>query len=668
MTRSNPRAETTRGVSRGKSHLFRFLVFCLPLCVFVLAEMLLRLLGFGGYPAFLREAGRLSSGETLCLVEPAASKPYFFANPTRPGYADQTTFVMPKPADTVRIFLVGESAAKGYPQPRNLAMSSFLQAMLADVLPGRNVEVINMGTTAVASFPLVYMVKDALKFDPDLFVFYLGNNEFFGAYGTASLNAVGTMSPRVLRVWRALRGLAVTQALGSWLHGRPQENRTLMEEMIGRIVIGKDSPLRKAAARNLAVNLGAMLDHLDAASVPAIVCTTAGNEAGLAPLGGDVSGETNSSARALFLRAQELLTQGDREAAKATFLAARDADTMPWRPTSATEEAVREAARQAGAVFCDVAEILRSESPDGVIGWEFMDDHVHLSLKGQARVAQAIAEAMTELPPPWRISPEALEGLADWKTHAQRLGANFYDDYRVKHTLRVLFGVDFMKRARPEAFERYKRACRQAEAGMSPAVLAAAREWQTMRPHAGGLRPLTAMVARVLLQENNTAEALWLYEIAQRQVPEYTSWYIEYVYFALACRERLAGGLSEGEREAAMRAIAQGEFLLAHGDAESGLTERYVGRLHQLRGEWREAIPFLLSARSRLTAEDRVACDHALIVSYAKTGQQEEALALADEGVRAGMRFEDIYRRLRAEVQSGRWNRSPASHQNANDL
>ncbi|MFM9180025.1 MAG: hypothetical protein ACKOV8_02045, partial [Phycisphaerales bacterium] len=155
-----------------KRRVFLAATMGVPIAVVLLLEVVLRLFGWGGYPAFIREAGELRPGERLCLVEPAATKPYFFANPTRPGYAEETNFVMPKPAGTVRIFLVGESAAKGYPQPRNLAMSSFLRAMLEDAWPGRTVEVINMGTTAVASFPLVSMVEEVVRHDPDLVVLY----------------------------------------------------------------------------------------------------------------------------------------------------------------------------------------------------------------------------------------------------------------------------------------------------------------------------------------------------------------------------------------------------------------------------------------------------------------------------------------------------------------
>ena len=675
-------------LSPPKRRLFIAITVALPFLVLALAEVILRLFGWGGYPPWIREAGQLPSGTTLCLVESAAAKPYFFANPTRPGYADQTNFLMPKPADTIRIFLVGESAAKGYPQPRNLAMSSFLQAMLTDAWPEKNVEVINLGTTAVASFPLVYQVRDALRFSPDLFIFYTGNNEFFGAYGTASINAAGSLPPWALRGMRAARGLALVQVLDSWLYRGADENQSLMEEMIGQTVIAADSPLREAAARNLAANLGTMLDEVRAAGVPSIVCTTASNESGLAPLGEDDTAGLDEKqqrelrrlmgaaadaadrdnfaeavnllrqavqlaprqARVRFLLGQVLARAGQTGPARTAFLEARDLDTMPWRPISLTEQALRNTALTKGAVLCDLAAIFREESPDGATGWEWLDDHVHLSLSGQALAARAMVGAMVNLAGPLQLGPDELGLVQDDEAYASALGTNRYDDYRVNHTLRVLFGVPFMKKTNVRAYDIFAELCREAEEEMTPPVLKAAREWQTFKPHAGGLRPLTGMVARVLLREGKTDEALDLYEIAARQVPDYTSWHLEYVYFTLACRQKINGTLDEADLATAAEAIAQGEFLLAHGYSASGLTERYVGRLHQLRGEWSEAIPFLLAARPKMQAEDLVATDQALILSYLQTGQKTEALALADDGIKNSGRFKEIYERLRAEA------------------
>ena len=651
-----------------KRRAFRILLVALPLLLLGAIEFGLRLKGHGGYPPFLREAGRLPTGETLCLVEPAASKPYFFANPDRPGYADQTNFRMPKPAGTVRIFLVGESAAKGYPQPRNLSMASFLQEILQTAWTNRTPEVIDLGTTAVASFPLVYQVRDALRFDPDLLLFYVGNNEFFGAYGTGSINASGRAPPRVLQALRALRGTALFQTLNEALRPKSADSQTLMEQMMGRASIPARSPLRNAAARNLEENLVAMLAQAKAAGVPALVCTTASNEADLAPLGAEDESEAEpllpqnpseaveffrqavrlapQSALARFRLGSALAAAGDPAGAREAFLAARDLDTLPWRPTSQTEAAIRSAARRMHAPLCDLAERFRQASPKGATGAEDADDHVHLTLRGQISAARFMAEAMEELPGPLQVSAEALAALPDNTELARRMGANFYDEYRVNHTLRILFGIPFMRRSNPKTWEQFDGACRRAEARMSPAVLETARQWQTMQPHAGGLRPIAGMVARTLLREGRTEEALRLYEIAARQVPDYTSWHLEYVYFALACREKLAGSLSPDERETALRAIREGEFLLSTGFSSTGLTERYVGRLHQLRGEWAEAIGPLLAARPRMNAEDLVACDQALVVSYTKTERLADAKALVMDGIQHSGRFAGIYRQM----------------------
>ena len=677
------RKSTTRrnSLTPGKRRLFAAITVALPFLALAIAELVLRLFGWGGYPDWIRPAGILPSGKTLCIVEPAAAKPYFYANPDRPGYAEQSSFLMPKPEDTFRIFIVGESAAKGYPQPRNLAVSSFLEAMLSDATKDKKVEVINLGTTAVASFPLVYQLRDALRYDPDLFVFYVGNNEFFGAYGVASINASGSLPVWALRLMRAVRGLALVQVLDGWLYKGADENRSLMEQMIGRTFIPADSPLRDAAARNLGANLGTMIEDAKRADIPVIVCTTASNESGLAPLGkDDMSGleksrqnevrslvaQAESSiaannpalasdllgraedlapshARARFLSGLAMAAMGRTKEAREDFLAARDLDTMPWRPTSLTEEAIRTAARTRGAPLCDIATIFREESRRGATGWELLDDHVHLSLAGQARAARAMAGAVA---PMLGIAPAALAALPDDRAYALRLGSNFYDGYRVDHTLRVLFGIPFMKETNPEAFHRFDQAARDAESKMSPAVLAAAREWQTFRPHAGGLRPLTGMVARIMLRENRPAEALPLYELAANQVPDYTSWHLEYVYFALACRQKINGTLDGNDRAAAINAIAEGKFLLDHGYSESGLTERYVGRLHQLRGEWSEAIPFLLAARPKMKAEDLVATDQALFVSYLHTGKKAEAISLAEKGMKESGRFSAVYRQM----------------------
>jgi hypothetical protein len=171
-----------------------------------------------------------------------------------------------------------------------------------------------------------------------------------------------------------------------------------------------------------------------------------------------------------------------------------------------------------------------------------------------------------------------------------------------------------------------------------------------MTPHAGGLRPITGMVARTMLRDGNIAEAARLYEIACSQVPPYTSWQIEYVYFLIACHEKLQGSLTEADRARAADAIADGQFLLKNGYSSSGLTERYVGRLHQLRGEWAASIPYLQDARSKLNADDLVACDQALVMALVKTGRAPEAADVIERGIRDSGKFSSTYRQMREQL------------------
>ena len=117
---TSPSAPARAVLSPWKRVLFMSITLSVPLVALVLLELVLRVIGFGGYPAFFRDMGELAPGQSLVITVPDASRPYFFADPDRAGYAEESEFVMPKPAGTFRIMLVGESAAKGYPQPRNL--------------------------------------------------------------------------------------------------------------------------------------------------------------------------------------------------------------------------------------------------------------------------------------------------------------------------------------------------------------------------------------------------------------------------------------------------------------------------------------------------------------------------------------------------------------------
>ncbi len=672
--------------SRRRRVSFRALSLLLSLLFLALLEGILRIAGLGGYPPIIRPIGPTEHG-TLVITDPAGAGSYFFANRQRPGYNEQYSFYHPKPPGTLRIVLVGESAMKGFPEPRNLAASAFLGEMLRDAWPGRNVEVINLGTTAVASYPVLEIMTESLSYTPDLVIVHTGHNEFFGTYGVASIGRAGS-SPWMLRATRLVHSLALVQALERILPSRePQENKTLMQVMMGRNYLAPDDWRRRSAAANLEHNVAAMVERCKAKGIPIIVCNQPSNERCLAPLGTNRMDRLDLKARnefersiasataalpltptnaiepliaaltiwpdhatAHYLLGQALLAAGRHSDALEHFIRARDLDTMPWRAPTMSQQAILRAARQNGAILCDLESAFRKASPGGAIGWELMDDHVHPTLEGEALWARTLCECLTRFEGPLHLSPEAFARLATTQEYARRLGDNPYDRYGVAHTMRVIFNIPFMRETNPQAFARFDALANSIENNYSSDVREALHEWQTATPHAGGKRPITGMVARVLMREGKYAEALELLRIAQKSVPDYTSWHMEYVYFALACQERLHGSLSTEDKTVALDEIKQGRFLMEHGHSDFGLAERYLGRLHQLRGEFAEAIPFLLASRQKLNGTDLVAADQALVVSSLKTGDREKATQVVQNGIAHSASYSGLYQKMLAEV------------------
>jgi len=677
------------GPSRRKRVLFAFIAVLLPIIGLACLEGITRLAGYGGYAPTFTVAGQSPHGAVV-ITDKSGPATFFYVNRDRPGSIDENAFLSPKPPDTVRVILSGESAMKGFPEPRGFSSGVILEQMLQDFWPNKHVEVINIGTTAIASFPMLEILTEGLNYEPDLVVLYGGNNEFFGAYGVASLNRAGR-SPAAMRFQRAARSLGLVQWITS-LFDRPKsrEGKTLMEVMIGQSFIPRNDSLRAAAASSVHDNTAEMIRRCRARRVPVIVCSLPSNERDLAPLGlpdlDDLSDDDRARvqalvdegvaraeadpaaaielleaalkicpahARAHFLLGKARFAVKDTSGAAADFQAAIDFDTMPWRAPGPVNDAVARAAAEQGATLCDLRNEFRAASPGGCIGWELMDDHVHPSLKGQALIARAIVNSMTALPGPLHVDPEALKRLPDDDAYLRRLGDNPYDRCAVAQTLRLLYTIPFFVQTNPQALQRFDAFVKQLRETMGSGAIAAFEEWKKPETHPGGQqRPISGMVARAFVKEGNFARAEPLFVVAIRCVPPYSDWNIEYTYFLLACREKMHGKLSPEDRRLADAAIERGQFLLKHGRGQSALVERHIGRLHQLRGEFAESIPFLKRAHNQLSNMDRVAVDMALIDAYLRTGDRASAKALADDGVAHAGQFSPLYVQMEQAISS----------------
>jgi hypothetical protein len=115
---------------------------------------------------------------------------------------------------------------------------------------------------------------------------------------------------------------------------------------------------------------------------------------------------------------------------------------------------------------------------------------------------------------------------------------------------------------------------------------------------------------------------------------------------------REKGTLSADDEAIARAELDRGRVLLANRGSSSGMAERYMGRIHQLVGEYADAIPFLRTARERLSGTELVAIDQALILSYIKTGQLGAARQLAREGIEHSGEFRTHYEKMLQAIPS----------------
>ena len=113
----------------------------------------------------------------------------------------------------------------------------------------REVEVVNLGITSIASFAVAQVVEDALVLSPDLVVVYTGHNEFYGLYGAG----------RHQRLQYFLRQLRLTHLVDGLLGGigAKDEPTDLIKMAAARGEVPLHGSGRATAEQNFARQLAA---------------------------------------------------------------------------------------------------------------------------------------------------------------------------------------------------------------------------------------------------------------------------------------------------------------------------------------------------------------------------------------------------------------------------
>jgi Tetratricopeptide repeat len=261
--------------SRWSSWLPRLvLALLLPVLFLGLAEGALRLFHVG-YCTSLMEP---------CTIHgrPFACYNLFFAAPFFPPGIVKTPqfFSIPleKPVGTYRIFVLGESAAMGDPDPA-YGFSRYLAVMLRERFPMK-FEVVNTGMVAINSHVSLVMARELAKYKPDLFLVYAGSNEVVGPYGPGTVLTASSMSMPIIQASIFARSLRIGQLLSG--NGKQRAEWRGMEMFLNKRVPA-DSPMMVPAYRNFEINLRSIVEVARASSAHVLLSTIATNLKDSAP-------------------------------------------------------------------------------------------------------------------------------------------------------------------------------------------------------------------------------------------------------------------------------------------------------------------------------------------------------------------------------------------------
>ena len=438
-----------------------------PLFIFGGLELGLRLAGYG-YPTRLF-LPRTIGGEEFLVPNEKFTHRFFPSALAREPLSSR--MAASKPAGTYRIFLLGESAAFGDPDP-SFGVGRYLQALLEVRYPETNFEVVCVAMAAINSHVLLPIARECARHDGDLWIVYLGNNEMIGPYGAATV--FGEQAPGLgwVRTVLALKSTRVGQLMDQ-LMAKLRGASSAPESWDGINMFRKnpltyDDPKRLRTYENFAGNLDDILDVGKKAGVPVILSTVAVNLRDCAPFasrhadglepaqraewerlfeegssleaGGSFSAalEVYTKAAAIDPGFAELqfrlgtcqLALDQPAAARQSFERARDYDVLPVRADTRINGMIQEAMVSVNGV--DAAQELSDLTPDGIPGEELFYEHVHFTMAGNELLARFLAEKVAEqLPAAMRAQGRSLPAEVESEACAQRLATTLWDQKRV---------------------------------------------------------------------------------------------------------------------------------------------------------------------------------------------------------------------------------------------
>jgi tetratricopeptide (TPR) repeat protein len=397
-------AKSHTPITAKKKLAFTLIALSIPVLFFAVLEAGLRI---GNYMGNTRLFMTLEQDEgRYTIVNPRFASRYFFYTTVVPN-PPLELFYTKKPENGIRVFVMGESSAAGYPYGFNGVPGRVVRDVLQDAMPDKIIEVITVATSAINSYTLYDQVDEILQQKPDAILIYTGHNEFYGALGAGSNESLGSFPAFVrfyLRIQRLKTFLLVREQLtkvSKWIAARGQPEHTpglntLMQQVVRDQAITLDSPVFELGKRQFESNMTQILRKFERADVPVFLGSLASNLRDHPPFE-SIATDNHPAALTVYQNAERAWQNGDFDQAKQDFIYARDLDALKFRATSDFNEIIRGLSGQfPNVTYIPIKEHFSNLAENGIIGFDLMLEHLHPNDRGYFEMGWMYAEAFRE--------------------------------------------------------------------------------------------------------------------------------------------------------------------------------------------------------------------------------------------------------------------------------
>ena len=429
-------------LSSRKAAAFLAITLAFPFILFAVVETGLRLAHYGGDTSAFQPAPLLGD---QYLVPGSNVGGRYFPEEKSPPSPPRDVFLAKKPAHSMRIFVLGESSAAGFPYPHNGTFARVLRDVLSDVLPNDTVEVINMGMAATNSYTIVDLAGDVIEQHPDAVLIYGGHNEYYGALGAGSTESLGSY-PSFVRLYLKLQRLKtfvllrnVTSSILRAVRGGRSANdvgadATRMESVVADQRIELNGKTYQRGVDQYESNLRAAAKRMRGAGIPVFMGSTPANLRDQSPFG-PAAVPPDSEATRVFDSARIVLAS-DTVRAAGMFSRARDLDVVRFRAPGEFQSVVERVSRETGSVYVPALEGFAAEAAYRIPGSDLFLEHVHPNQRGYVLLARMYFAALERANFLGRKAD--MSRFEGWDAYTSRMTLTALDQRIAYHTIKTV--------------------------------------------------------------------------------------------------------------------------------------------------------------------------------------------------------------------------------------